>query len=61
MDNRRPLDIIEDLIKKRILGGNINPEQKEKDIDYEDILEMRMGPGYYEQKHTLVEKRTDVG
>lgn len=61
MDRRLPLDIKEDLIKKRILGGNIDPVHSEVPLDLDDLLEMRMGPGMYDQNHKLTEKRTDIG
>ncbi|KRW99078.1 hypothetical protein PPERSA_07331 [Pseudocohnilembus persalinus] len=60
-DRRLPLDIKEDLIKKRILGGNINKEHQEIEETLQDIIEKRMGPGAYEQSYKLVEKRNDIG
>jgi len=58
-DMRKPLDINLKLVKPRVPTAVILPEHKEEaGPELEDI---KRGPGAYEAKYDLTEKRVDIG
>lgn len=59
-DRRRALDPNVDFIKKRAPTFVIK-EEPEKALKVEDLVQMKLGPGMYDQNFRLVEKRVDVG
>jgi len=57
---RKPLNIKFDLVKPRIPAAHIVlPETESRKVP--DVAELKRGPGYYDIKHDLVERRPDIG
>jgi len=60
LDMRKPLNIKFDLVKPRIPAAHIVlPETESRKVP--DVAELKRGPGYYDIKHDLVERRPDIG
>ena len=59
-DKREFLDIDLNTVKERWPTALIFPEHGTKPVTFDDLLEMKRGPGTHEPNYALTEKRTDI-